>query len=270
MTFQVTGRNPFTIRHMIIGSDGPSSRIDGVVVGVVTNVKDPEMLGRVRVKFPWLPPNMGAELESNWARLALPGGGSTRGIFFIPEVNDEVLVAFEHGNVDYPYIVGVLWNTKDKPPTGSGAIVDPSGKVNQRIICSRSGHTVIFDDTQGKEQIIIQDKSKKNSIVIDSVKNSMTIKAQGDLIIEAGGKLSISATGDLTIDGKAKVALNAGTALAAEGKQSATVKAGSQSLDLQQSGAALKGMKVDIQANTQANIQGNAMVQIQGGIVKIN
>ena len=96
--------------------------------------------------------------------------GKERGFFFMPEVDDEVLVAFDHGDVNFPYVVGVLWNNTDKPPKGTKESVFDSNKkvVNERVIRSRSGHLIVLDDTQGEERIVIQDKTGKNSIIINS------------------------------------------------------------------------------------------------------
>jgi uncharacterized protein involved in type VI secretion and phage assembly len=259
--FQVSGRNPYTIRHLLGVDDTRPDKIDGVVVATITSLRDPQNLGRVKVKFPWFPSSL-SEVESSWARLALPGAGMNRGMFFTPEVNDEVLVAFENGDMNYPYVVGALWTKMSKPPTGSSAIVGADGKVNQRILKSRSGHTIILDDTQGKEQIIIKDKTTKNSIVFDSVKNAMTISAAGDLTIEAGGKLIMTSKMDFSLKTSMKGAI--------EATQGANVKAGTSEVDLQMTGATLKGTTVAVQANTQASVKGTAMVQIQGGIVQIN
>jgi uncharacterized protein involved in type VI secretion and phage assembly len=125
------------------------SRIYGVVVGVVTNNQDPDNLGKVKVKFPWLVEND----ESTWARVASPMAGANRGIIFIPEVDDEVLVAFDHGDVRAPYILGAVWNGTDKPPQEKGN----DDKNNLRIIKSRSNHMIILDDTSGSEKIQIID-----------------------------------------------------------------------------------------------------------------
>ncbi len=258
--FQVSGRNPHTIRHLLGVEEAKSNKINGVVVAKVTNNSDIENLGRVKVSFPWMP-KTGMDVESYWARLAAPSAGGNRGFLFLPEVNDEVLVAFENGDINCPYIVGQLWNKVDRPPKGTKPIYG-GGKINQRIVSSRSGHVIIFDDTAGAEQIIIKDKTNQNSITIDSTKNAMTIKAQGDLTIDAGGRLIIQSKGDFSIKSNTKGSI--------EATQSTLVKAGSSQLDLQTATAALKSPKVDVQANTQASIQGTAMVQIQGGIVKIN
>jgi len=113
------------------------SRIGGVVEAIVKDLNDPENLGRVQVKFPWLD-----DAEGYWARVAAPMAGDKRGCFLMPEVNDEVLVAFEHGNVAFPYIVGYLWSRVDKPPFNDDR--------HKRGIQSVSGHQLIFDDNATK------------------------------------------------------------------------------------------------------------------------
>src|SRR5205085_2988322 len=126
--------------------------ISGVVVGVVTNNQDdPDGLGRVKVKFPWL----SNDEESFWARVAVPMAGKERGFYFLPEVEDEVLVAFEHGDPRFPYVLGSLWNGQDKPPEKN------DGKNNVRVIKSRSGHVIRLNDEDGKEKIESIDKSGK-------------------------------------------------------------------------------------------------------------
>lgn len=197
-----------------------AKNIYGVAVGIVTNNKDPEKLGRVKVSLPW----RGENDESHWARVASPMAGSERGMVFYPEVDDEVLVAFEQGDVNHPYIIGSLWNSKDRPPE-----TNSNGKNNLRKIKSRSGHELTFDDTSqqekveiktksghrillddssGKEKIEITDKTGNNRIMIDSVQNSivmecamqLTIKAN-ILEIEGTTSLSLKSNAMLTIQG---------------------------------------------------------------------
>ena len=169
-------------------------RFYGVTVGIVTNNKDEEGLGRIKVKFPWL----SERDESYWARVLTPMAGKERGIYFLPEVEDEVLVAFAHGDIESAYILGSVWNGKDKPPE-----TNDDGKNNRRIIKSRSGHQIIFDDTEDKEKIIIRDKTEKNEVIIDSKKNTMSIKVEKDITVESKGKITIkSSDGDITIEGK--------------------------------------------------------------------
>lgn len=164
-----------------------TARFYGVTIAVVTNIKDDDGLGRVKVKFPWLTD----EDESPWARVMTPMAGDDRGFYFLPEVDDEVLVAFEHGDMAFPYILGSLWNGKDKPPEKND-----DGENNKRFIKSRSGHMIIFDDTEDKEKLIIQDKSGKNKITIDCENDSMEIEVEQDLIIKAKGKVSIKSSDD--------------------------------------------------------------------------
>jgi len=279
VTFAVTGRTPNTISYLLNEGNGHErGLVHGVVTAKVTNLEDPEALGRIQVMFPWLPKHKDADLSSNWARIAAPMGGGQRGFFFLPEIDDEVLVAFEHGDINYPYIVGVLWNNKDKPPQGSKEILaNDKKKVNQRVIRSRSGHLIILDDTDGEEQIIIQDKTTKNSIVINSKEKTLKLASEGDLIIEAGGKLIITSQKDMSLESKAKgtIKTQSDLTMTATGNSKLT---GAQLALEGKSKSELKGAQIavkataqaEISANAQLSLKGSAMTQIQGGIVKIN
>ena len=185
-------------------------RIFGVVIGVVTNNKDSEGLGRVKVKFPWLSDSD----ESHWARVAAPMAGDKRGFYFLPEVEDEVLVMFEHGDVRFPYIIGALWNGKDAPPASND-----DGKNNIRIIKSRSGHTIKLNDEDGKETIEIIDKSEKNSIVIDTAKNTITITSEKDITLSApNGTIKLDAQKlDVKSSADSKIEAGAGMDVKASG-----------------------------------------------------
>jgi len=157
-------------------------RFFGVAVGVVTNNIDPDELGRVRVEFPWL-----ERSDSYWARIAVLMAGKDRGTFFIPEVGDEVLVAFEAGNIRYPYVIGALWNGQDITPE-----TNSDGENNIRVIKSRSGHKILLDDKEGCEKIEFIDKSEKNIISIDTKDNTITISSDKDIIMKApNGKISL-------------------------------------------------------------------------------
>jgi uncharacterized protein involved in type VI secretion and phage assembly len=180
--------------HLLQGADRHSSgeRIHGAVIGIVTNNKDDEGLGRVRVKFPWL----SSTDESFWARVATPMAGPNRGIYFLPEVDDEVVVMFEHGDVHSPFIIGALWNGKDLAPANND-----DGENNVRVIRSRSGHIVRLNDKKGAETIEVIDASGKNSIVIDTAKNTVTITSAQDIVLSApDGAIRLDAQ---TIDAKA-------------------------------------------------------------------
>jgi len=190
-------------------------RIYGVVVGIVTNNKDPEDLYRVKVRFPWLEdPN-----ESNWARVASPMAGKGRGTYFLPEVDDEVLVAFEHGSIEFPYVVGALWNGKDNPPESNS-----DGQNKHRTLHSRSGHVIRFVDASGGERIEIIDKTGNNSVVIDSVKNTIMIKSQSDIsVTSATGRLKMSAVG-IDIESKSDIKIKANSTIDAQASAVMTLK----------------------------------------------
>lgn len=153
-----------------------TGRIYGMVVGVVTNNQDPDGLGRVKVRFPWL----SQEHESNWARMVAPMAGNDRGFYTLPEVDDEVLVAFEHGQVERPYVLGALWNGKDKMPANND-----DGDNNIRVFKSRSGHVIRLDDTAGAEKIEIVNGAGKESLVLDTAANTITLTADMDVVIES-------------------------------------------------------------------------------------
>ena len=173
-------------------------RFFGVTVGVVTNNQDPDDLGRVKVRFPWL----SDEHESQWARVVTPMAGDGRGLYFLPEVEDEVLVAFEHGMVEFPYVLGALWNGQDAPPESND-----DGGNNVRVIKSRSGHVIRLDDTDGEETIEIVDGSGNNSIVISTADNTITVAADADITIQSSsGKLILSGKGvEITSQAEVKI-----------------------------------------------------------------
>ena len=194
--FSIAGRHPNTLSSLLQTNSGNKSEqglVPGMVTGLVTNLNDPDNLGRVKVKYAWL-----GDVESTWARMSAPMAGAERGWMILPEVNDEVLVAFEQGDIHHPYILGALWNSKDKPPKPNNEVFK-GGKVNERILKSRSGHMIILDDTDGKEQIIIQDKTSKNKIVINSKDNTITISVDKDLSSNAKGATTIQSTGKITL-----------------------------------------------------------------------
>jgi uncharacterized protein involved in type VI secretion and phage assembly len=190
-------------------------RENGIVIGIVADLDDPEQLGRVRVRYPHLDDQL-----SDWARLASPMGGKDRGLFFRPEKEDEVLVAHEQGDPRRTYVVGSLWSKADPPPADDGKKVDN----NWRFFRSRSGHLLKFDDTSGSERIEIVGKGGNHKLVIDVSGKKIEIScSSGDVAVSApAGKISlegkevaikasstvsIEATGNLTIKGQT-VAIN--------------------------------------------------------------
>ncbi len=185
-----------------------AGKIFGVVMGIVSNNQDPDNMGRVRVKFPWL----SDDHESWWARIAMPMAGPKRGTYFLPEVEDEVLVAFEHGDVRFPYVIGSLWNGKDSPPETNG-----DGKNNRRLIHSRSGHLIRLDDTDGDEKIEIIDKSGGNSITIKSSDNSIAMTCTGKMTLHASQGIEITSDADVKIQATSTMDIQASATMTVKG-----------------------------------------------------
>jgi len=185
-----------------------SERENGICVGVVIDLDDPLKLGRVRVRFPHL-----EDQPSDWARLVSLMAGASRGAFFSPEVNDEVLVAFEHGDPRRPYVLGALWSSPDPPPKGDGK----PKENNWRQITSRSGHIFRLDDTKGKEKVEVTDKDGNRKIVIDSSGKKIEIDCGlGDVVIKASAKVTVQgATVEIKADGT--LSLEAGGTLTIKG-----------------------------------------------------
>lgn len=190
--------------------------VKGVALALVTQNKDPEGLGRVKVRYPW----HSKTAESDWTRIAGPMAGNGRGTMFLPEVGDEVLVVFEREDMRFPYVLGALWNGKEKPPESNA-----NGKNDIRVIKTRKGHVLLFDDNSSKGRVelklndgkklaidddgITLDDGSGNRLAIDSKGGAMTIQAATKLTLKAPS-ISVEATGALTLKGTANVTISGG------------------------------------------------------------
>ncbi|ELX08641.1 MULTISPECIES: phage baseplate assembly protein V [Oxalobacteraceae] len=187
--------------------------VKGVAIGVVTQNDDPEGLCRVKVSYPWHE----QPRESYWARLASPMAGKQRGLVLIPEIGDEVLLAFERDDLRFPFVLGALWNGKDQPP-----VANSDGKNDQRLFKSRKGHQLMFDDgSKGVVELSLNDgkklrldddgmrfdDGKGNRFTVDSNGGALTIESTGKLTIKATS-VSIQASGGLDIKAGAVMSLN--------------------------------------------------------------
>ncbi|MBL0388116.1 phage baseplate assembly protein V [Tumebacillus sp. ITR2] len=237
------------------GSNASSSttKINGVVVGVVTDNKDPDNLARVKLKFPIRE----GEETTDWARVANLMAGNDRGSLFIPEVGDEVLVAFHLGEVSQPYVIGSLWNKDQAAPKGD------ADKNNIRKFRSRSGHEITFDDdgTDGHVQIQC---SKGHYILLDDKTDTIKVSDKdGKNIIEIkggdSGKITVTSAGSgasavLTLTAQGDVTLNGAK----------SVKVESPQINIESSGM------LNLKASGNIQMESNAMVTIKGSMVKIN
>ena len=176
---------------------GLGGRWYGVFPALVTDIKDPDGQGRVKISLPWSPDAQGAACEL-WARLATLMGGNNRGSWFIPDVDDEVLVAFEGGDPRRPYVLGGLWNGRDTPPES----MDGAGNNHKKVIRSRNGVKVTLDDQDGQENLILETpggqkvtlRDGPGSVeIIDSNGNSVRFEASG-ITFNTSGRFSVTAS----------------------------------------------------------------------------
>ena len=176
---------------------GMGGRWFGVHTAVVVDILDPDSQGRVKVKLPWAA-DTGSDPCDVWARLATLMAGADRGTWFVPDRDDEVLVAFEGGDPRRPFVLGSLWNGKDKPPVSMGG----DGKNEKKSIVSRNGVKVTLDDKDGQESLVLETPAGQKMTlrdgpgsieIVDSNGNSVKMESQG-ISIETSGKLSISAS----------------------------------------------------------------------------
>jgi phage baseplate assembly protein gpV len=233
---------------------GPATYHPGLVVGEVTNINDPNQMGRVKVRFPGLDTTQ----ESAWGRLLAPGGGNSRGSVMIPEVGDEVLVAFEHGDPRQPIILGGLFGNKSSIPDWT--VKD--GKVSSRRFTSRLGHVwELSDGEQPADQyFMVQLAGQQHTLKINKEATNLEIPSGQPLTIKAGDtQVAFSNSGDVTIKGT-NVTIQADQNLKLSGVQ-ITISADSQ-LQMQGQGqASLKGAVLQLEGEGSAALKG-AIVQI--------
>jgi uncharacterized protein involved in type VI secretion and phage assembly len=253
-------------------------KIQGVVVGIVVDNKDPDGHYRVKVKFPWVAESDAKYTDSkddedfrtSWCRITTFMAGKDRGAFWLPEVDDEVLIAFEHGDVRRAFVIGSLWNGVDTP---IHANQEQGGKNQFRSIRSRSGHMLQFvDNKDGKERIVLQnlvkakaeedepagrnghrvvldqsgstdqieiyDHENNNYILIDTKNKKITIETKtGDMLLKAAKTLTLECK-DLVV--------KAGSTIKQESGSSTETKAGS-TMDIQSSGTmTVKGSTINL------------------------
>jgi len=188
---------------------GLGGRWYGVYPALVMNISDPDGQGRVKVSLPWSPDGSSARYEV-WARLSTLMGGNNRGSWFIPDVNDEVLVSFAAGDPRWPFVLGGLWNGSDTPPES----MDGAGNNNLKVLRSRNGVKITLDDQNGQEKLLLETpggqkvtlKDGPGSIEVqDSNGNSIKLESAG-ITINASARVTVSAsqvsvsTSILTVD----------------------------------------------------------------------
>lgn len=182
---------------------GWGGRWYGVVPATVSNIQDPDGQGRVKVKLGWSPDGGGGDGYDAWARMATLFAGNNRGSWFLPDVGDEVLVAFEHGDPRRPYVIGGLWNGQDSPPQSASS----SNAI--KMIRSRNGVKITLDDTDGQETIKLETPGGQKLTMKDGPGNVAIEDSNGNSVkLETAG-ITITAAAKVTVNA-AQVAVSAG------------------------------------------------------------
>ncbi|GAB3459382.1 phage baseplate assembly protein V [Actinophytocola sediminis] len=246
--FWVSGRQNRNLLGLTSGGQEQRRGFGGLVCGVVTNVQDPEKLGRVKVALPWLSPSF----ESDWARVAQMGAGPRSGALFLPEVGDEVLIGFEFGDPRRGYVLGGLINSNSKYGALTTA-VSGSGAVNERGITSPAGNKLQFTDDLPpgppglppiRSAISLGTKDDKLGLVIDQVAGTVT------LTCDPKPPESKTAAGSLTIQ--------------CGGLGAITIRGGTGGIKLQTDG------RLELEGKLGVRINSNALVEVKGQLIKLN
>ncbi len=244
--FSISGKKPPTLASAMGGGIQDRKPLGGnIVIGIVTNNQDPDGQARVRVKFPWL----SDDDESYWARICTPMGGKNRGFLYIPEVDDEVLVGFEHGDITRAFILGGLWNGQDSPPENNNQAVTGDGVVH-RIIQSRIGHKILIDDSGGKGEISFTTNGS-HSITISDAENKIEVKTA------AGHKMVLDQNG-------ASITVQNPSGDKVEIQDSGTISVTANT------SISLSAPSISISASATLSMSGSSSVTINGGTVNIN
>lgn len=263
--FSVTGRQDRTLIGLTSGGTTGSRGAAGagqlgIVIGQVSDAADPEHAGRVRLTFPWL----SADYVSDWARTVQAGAGKDRGLQVLPEVGDEVLVAFEQGDVNRPTVLGGLFNGVDTMPTGPVDVVDGgNGQINRRSFVSRQGHRLDLLDSGGKEGVQVVTGDDKLKLVMDGKATTITVHADGKVLIEGTQGITIDSSSSAMELKGSKISLTATQGVSVDGGDGAVdVKSGSQ--------LTLTGVSAKLEGSGTTEVKGGALCSVSAALVKIN
>ncbi|MHC3369633.1 VgrG-related protein [Rhodococcus aetherivorans] len=257
-SLSVTGREERSLFGLSSGTGGGADY--GVVVAVVSDARDPEQLGRVRLTFPWL----SEDYVSDWARVVQPGAGKDRGALVVPEVGDEVLVAFEQNDPNRPYVLAGLHNGIDTPDTKGPDLVDAgSGAVNRRSFVSRNGHRIDLLDENGKtEGILAETGDGRLRLSLDKIGTKIEIRSDGRVLVEG--------TQGVVIDGAdSKIELTSGE-IVLKGKRSVKISGARGTVEADTTGVKVDGPSVKVAASATAEFKSGGPAIVSGALVKIN
>ncbi len=256
----VTGRQERSL-HALTSGSAAGAAASGVVVGQVSDVNDPQQQGRVQLTFPWL----SDDYVSDWARTVQPGAGKDRGAMVVPEVGDEVMVAFEQGDVRRPYVLGGLFNGVDTPRAGGVALIDSgSGAVNRRSLVSRRGHRLDLLDQDGRtEGISITSADDALRLVLDATGTAVTVHSDGTVLVEGSR--------GVVVDAKASTLDLRGGDIKISAKTGITMDGGGGAVKVTAGGElSLSGTLAKLAGSAQTEVKGGALCSVSAALVRIN
>jgi uncharacterized protein involved in type VI secretion and phage assembly len=183
-------------------TDGDAPRYFGVFPAIVTNVVDEKHLGRVEVRFPFL--GKAGESVRAWATLLTPYADDDQGMMILPAKDSQVVVGFEAGVLERPYVLGAAWNGREKLPA------QPAEANNLRLLKTRSGSLLEFDDTSGAAKITLTLKSGLKLVLDDAASEVQLEHSNGcKLTFDTAGEVTLTATAGMTIDAPSGLTVNA-------------------------------------------------------------
>lgn len=214
--FTVSGRQERSVLGLVAGATGKGpgapAPVHGVVPAVVTDVNDPEKQCRVKVRFPWLSDGY----ATDWARTVQLSAGRQRGGVFLPEVGDEVLVAFEQGDIRRPYVIGGLYNGIDTPQLGAG-VIDGAGQVSRRAFVSKKGHELSFCDDTANNGIALTTGSKALKVFLDDGATEIQVTSNGTVTIKGTSKVAVESSGSMELKAGAGITIDGGPSVTVKG-----------------------------------------------------
>jgi len=239
----------------------------------VKDNKDEEKLGRIRVQFLWQE-EQDSNLMTPWIRIAQPHGGDDKGFYFIPEIDEEVIVDFENSNAEKPYVVGTLFHGKQHPGKEW-----PNDENEIKAIRTRNGHTIEIHDEGNDGYIYIYDHEKKNyEITFSTDKKLIELKSTGDIklladndiIMEAGNDMKIKVGNNKDVDVKNNLSIHASTDIKVKADSNINQEAGANFEQKAGSSMKISSTNHDQKANASMKLDGGGMLEAKGGMVKIN
>lgn len=258
-----TGLDDRTIGGLA-GSGRPAPRFHGIYPGTVTDIDDPQRLGRVRVALPWL----NSDYVTDWVRIVQLGAGRNAGFQLLPHPKDEVVIAFENGQLDSPFVLGSVFG-KEGGKLPSSKLIEQGSPV-VAALTTKAGHQLIFDDSTNSSSVTLQATNGESCVIVLDAQKGITITTKGErpVNVTSGGDVVVSAGKSAKVTAK-DVAVDSAGPVTVQSKGKVNVNAASVSVDAS-SNLTLKGTNVSIEATTSLALKASGTVSVKGGVVKLN